>query len=72
MGSQLLLVMMRICCGSGCGCVAVVVVLMMLITAGWSLGGKSIVVGDDEDGGCGFDVLITVAWSLGENKDFGE
>ena len=49
MGSQLLLVMMRICCGSGCGCSGVVV-LMMLITAGWSLGGgKSIVVGDDED-----------------------
>ena len=62
MGSQLLLVMMRICCGSGCGCVAVVVVLMMLITAGWSLGGKSIVVGDDENVGCGFHDADNGAW----------
>ena len=59
MGSQLLLVMMRICCGSGCGCVAVVVVLMMLITAGWSLGGKSIVVGIMRMLGLVFMMLIT-------------
>ena len=42
-----------------------------LLAGAW-VGGKSIVVGDDEDDGCGFDVLITAAWSLGENKDFGE
>ena len=62
--SQCLLVMIRMlvvvlmwlwwCC--------IVVVLMMLITAGWGLGGRSVVVGDDEDVGCGFHDADNGAW----------